>query len=205
MMFAKRAGQFAPDGGPAYQWGWRPQAGGRSRISWGDPKPWPPASSERFLRSGDWVLLDGYTNGSTDNFQRVTSEQLGDSACRNLRALPSDGGRQHYVRWRIPATGYCLRAQGTINAPHYPRPVRFQHNQVWYPPSPCSVPAYPNQVCIRQHEEWYDDNGHAYSKVLERDQYLARGLGMAFRIDTSFNNRAPADWHARMTSSWNWQ
>ncbi|AHI01527.1 hypothetical protein [Kutzneria albida] len=201
MMFSQHAGQFTPDGVNLYQWAWKPTSPTESRIYWGESKSWPPSYGERFLRDGDWVLLDGYDapdNGF--NPQRVTSESVGDANCANLSPIPSNGGRQHYVRWTIPSTAYCLQATGTITVPANGAVVHFQHNQVWYPPAPCEAPGHPGQTCIRQHEQWFDDKDQPFGLVLERDQYIARGHGMAFLIDKT----RPDQWHAHITSDWSW-
>lgn len=119
LMFARSAGQYFADGAVAGQWAWSPGSATTSDISWGDPAAWPPASAEHFVLSGNWVELDGYSDGQgqpVTEVQRVSSESMGDANCANMVALASDGGRQHYVQWTIPAAGYCLDAVGTITS-----------------------------------------------------------------------------------------
>src|SRR5690606_11511720 len=86
MLGERTAGQFwAEDSTPhdqngwRNQWTWTPQASGtESRVAWGDPAAWPPDGAERFIVSGGWVLLDGWSDNGTYYRQRVTSEWIGD-------------------------------------------------------------------------------------------------------------------------------
>jgi hypothetical protein len=203
LMFSRSAGQYFSGGAVAGQWAWSPQTASTSDISWGDPAKWPPASAEHFVRSGDWVELDGYSAGQgkpVTEVQRVTSEKIGDAACNNMVALPSDQGRQHYVRWTIPTTGYCLDAVGTITSTINGSVVHFEHKQQWAPPAPCSNAYRSGQTCISQHERWWDDNGHSYGLQIDRTQYIARGIGMAFAI----RQTVPISWSADGRYNWSW-
>lgn len=203
LMFAKSAGQYFAGGTVAGQWAWSPQTSTTSDISWGDPASWPPASAEHFVRSGDWVELDGYSNGAgtpVTEAQRVSSETIGDANCANMVPLPSDGGRQHYVRWTIPATGYCLDAIGTITSTVNGSVVHFEHKQQWGAPAPCANGYLSGQTCITQHEQWSDDNSHPYGLQIDRTQYIAQGLGMAFEI----RNTVPINWAADGRYYWTW-
>ncbi|WP_345393187.1 hypothetical protein [Nonomuraea salmonea] len=107
----RSAGQHWADGQVAGQWAWKPLSSTTSEISWGDPKKWPPAYGEKFVHSGDWLMLDGWRDNGTYYTVRVTKEQIGDAKCGNLRALATSG-RQHYVKWGISSQGYCLKAWG---------------------------------------------------------------------------------------------
>jgi hypothetical protein len=203
LMFSPSAGQYFAGGQVAGQWTWSPQSGTASDISWGDPATWPPASAEHFIRHGNWVELDGYSHGQgqpVTEVQRVTSEEIGDADCDNMRPLPSVGGLQHYVMWNIPATGYCLDAVGTITSTVNGAVVHFAHKQQWEPSAPCSNAYLSGQACIAQHEQWWDDNGHSFSLVLDRTQYIARGLGMAFKIRQTY----PTSWSADGRNYWLW-
>jgi hypothetical protein len=203
LMFSKSAGQYFAGGQVAGQWTWSPQNATTSDISWGDPSSWPPASAERFVRRGNWVELDGYSDGQgqpVTEVQRVTSDKVGNADCRNMRSLPADGGREHYVKWAIPAGGYCLDAVGTITSTVNGSVVHFEHKQVWSPPAPCSNAYLTGQTCISQHEQWWDDNGHPYGLQLDRTQYIARGLGMAFEIRQTY----PSVWSADGRYYWAW-
>ncbi|MGH8876675.1 MAG: hypothetical protein ACRD0P_04920 [Stackebrandtia sp.] len=202
LMTEKHAGSVvgADSGDVVTQWAWKPMDGGAAEIQWGNPKEgWPPKSGEHFEKDGDWVYMTGYYDHERDMFnkQEVTEEFVGDADCQNMKPLETDG-RQHYTKWEIPAEGYCLRAKGTITVEANGAVVNFEHEQRWSPPKPCENSHLGQQTCIVQHETWSDDNKHEFKKVLERDQYLAKGLGMAFRIDASF----PEDWHAEMKDSW---
>jgi hypothetical protein len=149
------------------------------------------------------VELDGYSSGQgqpVTEVQRVTSEMIGDASCGNMRPLPSDGGRQHYVTWNISALAYCLDAVGTITSTVNGSVVHFEHKQQWGPPAPCSNAYLSGQTCITQHERWWDDNGHPYGLVLNRTQYIARGLGMAFEIRQTY----PISWSADGRYYWPW-
>jgi hypothetical protein len=203
LMFERAAGQYWAGGTPAGQWAWTPSSATTSDISWGDPKAWPPKSAERFVREGDWVLLDGYNDGAgrpLTQVQRVISEKLGDATCAGMQPLPSAAGRQHYVKWTIPSAGYCLDASGTMKPPNGSTTVNFRHLQKWLPPHPCSNPTFTRQTCITQVEQWWDDNNHAYSLQLSRSIELARGLGMAFTNRTT----VPITWNADGKYYWHY-
>jgi hypothetical protein len=203
LMFSRSAGQYWSGSQVGGQWAWSPQSATVSDISWGDPASWPPSYAERLVRSGDWVELDGYSDGQgkpVTEVQRVTSETIGDAACANMTPLASDGGRQHYARWTIPAAGYCLDATGTITSTVNGSVVHFRHRQVWGAPAGCSNAYFSGQRCITQHEQWWDDNGHPYGLQIDRTQYIARGLGMAFKIPTT----VPITWTADGRYYWTW-
>ncbi len=194
----RSAGQFVSSGGATtHQWSWRTEEPGHYSISWNPDKP---EDREDFFRSSDgkWLLLNGWSGNGTYYTQRVTSERQGDVNCTNMRPIEPDGGRQHYVRWNIPAEGYCLEATGTITEKSSGKTFKFRHRQVWYPPAPCSNAHYQGQTCIRQHEIWWDNNQHPWKKTLERDQYLAKGLGMAFKIRQTY----PEPWSADLRRTW---
>ncbi|HEY3957207.1 MAG TPA: hypothetical protein VGM53_27895 [Streptosporangiaceae bacterium] len=202
-IFAKSAGQYYSGGQVAGQWTWSPQSASTSDISWGDPASWPPPSAEHFIRRGNWVELAGYSGGQgqpVTEVQRVTSDKIGNASCHHMRALPGDGHREYYVKWSIPATGYCLDAVGTITSTANGTVVHFEHKQQWGPPRRCSNAYYTGRMCITQHEKWWDDNGHAYGLQLDRTQYIARGLGMAFKIRQTY----PSPWAADGHSYWTW-
>ncbi|GAA3597003.1 hypothetical protein GCM10022235_80660 [Kribbella ginsengisoli] len=203
LMFEKSAGQYWAGGAAAGQWAWTPLTATTSDISWGDPKTWPPKSAEHFIRSGDWVLLDGYNDGAgrpLTQIQRVTSEKIGAANCTGMQPLPSASGRQHYVKWTIPTTGYCLDATGTIKPPNNSTTVNFRHLQKWSPPHPCSNQYFTGQTCITQFEQWWDDNHHPYSLQLSRTLELARGKGPAFTNHTT----VPVTWNAEARYYWHY-
>jgi hypothetical protein len=203
LMFSRSAGQYFSGGNVAGQWAWSPQGSSSSDISWGDSANWPPASAEHFVRDGDWVELDGYSDGQgkpVTEVQRVTSETVGDAGCTDMTPLPADNGRQHYVRWTTPATGYCLDAVGTITSTVNGSVVHFEHKQRWAPPAPCTNAYMSGRECIGQHEQWWDDNGHSYGLRIDRTQYIARGLGMAYAIRTT----VPISWAADGRYFWSW-
>ncbi len=188
-MFKQSAGQFFSGADYGGQWGWTPQSSTTSDISWS------PNYAERFIKSDNWVLLDGYNNGpgtAITQVQRVTSEQMGDANCNGMTDLPSANGMQHYAQWNIPASGYCLDATGTITSPTNGTTVNFRHRQQWSPPAACSNATFTGKTCISQHEQWWDDNGHPYGLQLDRSGSLAKGLGMAFTIQQTY----PSAWNA---------
>ncbi|MGH3973680.1 MAG: hypothetical protein ACRDS9_10195 [Pseudonocardiaceae bacterium] len=202
LMTQHHAGKLYSDGKPAGQWSWTPQ-GDAAEVLWGDPSKWPPANAERFIRSGDWVLLDGWRDHGTYYVQRVHRELIGDGSCRNMVPLPSEGGRQHYVQWTIPPRAYCLQAWGTITEQHTGEAFNFFHTQTWSPPSSCRNIYLGTRTCIRQHESWWDNKeapGSPITRKLERTVSLARGVGMGFVIDQTF----PHPWHAELHSEWAW-
>ncbi|MGH3897704.1 MAG: hypothetical protein ACRDTA_05500 [Pseudonocardiaceae bacterium] len=205
LMTQRHAGKFYSGGSLAGQWSWTPQ-GDESEVVWGDQSKWPPVSAERFIRAGNWVLLDGYgyRGHGTYYVQRVHRELIGDGSCRNLMPLPSEGGRQHYVQWTIPSRAYCLQAWGTVTEQLTGKIIMdFSHTQVWSPPSSCHNTYLGTQTCIRQWESWSDNKespGAPITRKLERSVLLARGVGMGFVIDQSY----PHPWHAELHSEWAW-
>ncbi|WP_199565408.1 hypothetical protein [Spongiactinospora rosea] len=201
-MMERSAGQHWADGQAAGQWTWKPLSADTSEVSWGDPKKWPPKSAEKFIHSGDWVMLDGWRDNGTYYTVRVTKEQIGDAGCGNLRTIATSG-RQHYVKWDIPGQAYCLKAWGKITEQSSGKVVDFGHTQIWHPPAPCSNRYLQNQTCIKQWESWWDNQGEPggpITKKLERDQHIARGKGMAFVIQQFF----PKPWKSEARSYWNW-
>ncbi|SDM42602.1 hypothetical protein SAMN04489726_1555 [Allokutzneria albata] len=207
MMYNKSAGLVVDSAGnPASQWAWRPEGSGKSVIRWDAPSNWnrPGDGLEHFVRDGDWLYLDVYENQSTGTYnpQRVTSEQVGDGDCANLRPLPSRNGRQHYAQWTIPAHAYCLIAEGTITTPQ--GVVRFRHRQVWSPPTTCQTRFHGAVRCVRQTESWWDDNGHPFQLRIERSQHLGKGLGMGLAIHSTVGGGKPIDWRADLRNVWTW-
>ena len=70
-------------------------------------------------------------------------------------------------------------------------------------PAPCSNRYLGDQTCIKQWESWWDNNGSPgkpIARKLERDQYIARGKGMAFKIHQYF----PKEWKSEAKSYWTW-
>jgi|GEM_PF-6838593 len=187
-MFKNSAGQHFSGADYGGQWTWTPQNSTTSDISWA------PNYAERMIKSGNWILLDGYNNGpgtAITQVQRVTSEKIGDVNCNNMQDLPPEnGGMQHYAQWSIPSTGYCLDATGTIKSPTNNTTVNFRHRQQWYPAAACSNTYFSGKTCISQHEQWWDDNNHGYQMTLDRSGAIAKGLGMAFKINQTF----PSNW-----------
>jgi hypothetical protein len=203
LMFTRSAGQYYAGTQVGGQWAWAPQSATVSDISWGDPASWPPKYAERLILSGNWVLLDGYSNGQGSQpvqVQRVTSEKLGDASCNNMKPIASDNGRQHYAQWNTPSADYCLDATGSITSTTTGTVVHFRHRQQWGAPATCSNAYIANRSCITQHEQWWDDNGHSYALQLDRTQYLAKGLGMAFKIRQTY----PTSWSADGRYYWYW-
>lgn len=185
-MFDRAAGQYWSGGAVSGQWAWEPQSATVSHIRWGDPATWPPVNYERFTRSGDWVLLDGYGDNSGLFLPLVmTLETIGDINCQNMTALPSAAGKQHYVKWEIPSPAYCLEAWGYLT--YQGTRIDFYHKQVWFPPSPpnCNNNYFVNQVCVKQYERYSDNNGNPGGPLIERhhrDHILAKGKGPAFIV-----------------------
>jgi hypothetical protein len=188
LMTQRHTGQFYSGGSPAGQWSWTPQ-GDESEVLWSDSSTWPPDSAEHFIHAGEWVLLDGWRSFGKYYVQRVNRELIGDGSCRNMTPVPSDGGREHYVQWKIAPRAYCLQAWGTITEQFSGKTVDFFHSQVWSPPSTCRNSYLGVRTCIRQWESWSDNNGApgtSITRKLERSVSLARGVGMGFVIDQTY-------------------
>jgi hypothetical protein len=203
MLFERSAGQYWSGDQVAGQWAWNPQSDSESHISWGDPAAWPPTYGEEFVHDGDWVVLEGWHDNGTFYRLDLTTERIGDGNCENMEDLPVDGPGQHYVQWEIPTEAYCLEAVGVIVEESSGIEIDFSHTQIWSPPAPCANEYYTDQTCIKQWESWSDNNGSPGEPVelrLERDQYIAKGIGMAFMIDQTF----PTSWRADLRSNWNW-
>lgn len=199
-MFARSAGQFWSGGQAAGQWAWKPVSSTESHVSWGDPANWPPEYRERFIRSGSWVLLDGWWDNGTYYTLRVTSEKIGDANCENLKTFASSG-RQHYVKWTLPTYKYCLIAKGTITEKSSGKVIDFKHLQKWSPPASCSNAYYSGKRCITQYEVWWDNNGapgQPLAHRLTRSVKLARWIGMSFTVRQSY----PSTWKADLRRHW---
>lgn len=194
----RSAGRFWSDGAKAGQWSWRTDKSGQYSVNWTEEDP---GARERFVRSkGGWLLLDGWSGNGTYYRQRVTEEKLGDAHCSHMKSVSSDGHRQHYVKWNVPEGAYCLDAKGTVTETSSGKKFHFRHRQVWSPPAPCSNAYITDRSCINQHETWWDDNQHPMRRTRERDQYLAKGLGMAFKI----RQTVPSMWSADMKEHGNY-
>jgi hypothetical protein len=179
------------DGAPASRYAWSAVAPDEAHIRWGVPQAWPPELRERFLVRGDWIMLDGWWDHGTYFKQEVTDNRWCDAQCNHCRSLPVPGP-QHYTRREVAAQGYCLKARGTIVNGATGARINFTHDQVYSPPAPCDNAALKDQRCITQHETWWDDNGSAFGKKLERTILLAKGLGPGFVTAQTF----PSDWRA---------
>lgn len=205
MLNTRHAGQIWADNALASQWAWTPQDSTTSHISWGEPANWPPDNHERFVRVGDWLLLEGFgNNAGVFAPQVVTRETIGDVNCANQRTLPVDPARrQHYVRWDIPTSPYCLQAWGYID--YLGTRVDFYHRQVWFPPSApgaCRNAYFTGQTCIKQWEIWRDNNGNPGGPLIERhrrDNVLAKGIGPGFIL-----HDYRTGWHADLRHHWDW-
>jgi hypothetical protein len=203
LMLVRSAGQYHSGGKASGQWAWKPITRTVSDITWGDPKAWPPKYAERFVLGGGWVQVDGYSAGPgkpVTQVQRVSYEAIGDGSCRNMRRFGAPGSRQHYVKWTIPSTGYCLDARGGIRNTATGKVVHFRHVQQWGPPRMCSNAYHRNRACITQHEMWWDDNGKPWGLRIKRTQWIARGLGHAFMIRST----VPVNWGADGRFFWRW-
>jgi hypothetical protein len=201
-MGARSAGQYWADGRAGGQWTWKPLSGTTSEASWGDPASWPPDYAEKFVHTNGWLMLDGWRSNGTYYRVRVTKEQIGDAKCGNLSTFATSG-QQHYVKWDIPSQAYCLKAWGTITEESSGKVIQFGHTQIWSPPAPCSNQYISGQTCIKQWESWWDnkeDRSGPITRKLDRDQYIARGKGMAFSIRQYF----PSEWRADARYYWTW-
>lgn len=205
LMFGRNAGQArTPDGTPATQWAWTPVSPTASDIRWGDPATWdsdPVPYAEHFSVEGDWVLLSGWDDNGTTYRQTMTAEWGGD--CANMTPLPPDPqGRQHYVRWEVPATEYCLRGEGTITEASSGTTFTFAHEQRWSPPAPCTSRFQGEATCISQYETWADNNYGDHTgplrQTLARTVQLAEGRGMAYTVRTT----VPQTWAADGYATW---
>ncbi len=204
-IFSNSAGNFYDTAGNwSGQWAWRTENATTASITWSSD----PNEREYFKRSADgkWLLLDGWSANGTYYRQRVTSEKKGDASCRNMLPVASEGGLQHYVQWTIPTTAYCLEAKGTITEELTGKVINFQHTQIWSPAATCSNTYHSNRSCIKQNERWWDDNQHAFALTLNRDNYLAKDLGMAFKV-VNYDLVQPGKivWQANGRNYWTWQ
>jgi hypothetical protein len=181
LMDRPASGVLWADGQPASKFEWVPVTATESHVLWGDPAQWPPTYRERFIRRGDWVMLDGWWGNGTYYQLHMDQESICSADCTGCQPLPAGRG-QHYALWKAPLAGYCLRVQGRIIAESGAGTVRFAHDQVYVPDLPCSNAHVPQAKCLMQRETWSDDNGSAYSLKLDRVSFLAAGLGPGFAI-----------------------
>lgn len=202
MSDVRSAGQYWSGAQVAGQWSWNPQSATESRVAWGDPATWPPTYAEQFIRDGDWLTLTGWFDNGTFYAVRTTAEWQAGPDCITGRTYFPTGGPQHYVRWIVPNTAYCLRAEGTITEQSTGNVLHFAHQQVWGPPAACPVSPYGAAAtdCVSQHETWSDDIGTPFLLKLDRTAWLARGQGMARKIVQTF----PSAWTADLKYFWRW-
>lgn len=189
LMNGSNAGQIWSSVGASSQWAWSPQSSTESYIQWGNPANWPPSYYEDFYHDNDWV----YLKGSNNEDLRVTDEQIGDVNCNNLVSIPlNNPAYQHYTKWGIsPSTDYCLKANGTLTDTTTGSVVNFGHEQIWYHPQSCSNAYYSNKTCLIQFESWWDNNGHPFQEVIRRRVWIAKNIGMAFKIQNYVANSQP--------------
>lgn len=197
MMFQsqRRAGQFYSGGAVAGNWTWEPQSATQSYIDWGTN------DRENYIQQGNWVMIDGWWGNGTYYTERVTQELICDASGQNCSPLPSSGGLQHYVQWSVPSGSYMLKAWGTITEQSSGKFFDFGHTQIWSGPQTCSNQYLGSQTCIKQWESWWDNNGQPgqpITRKLERDNFLARGIGMAFTVLQYY----PSSWRADLRSYW---
>jgi hypothetical protein len=208
---AGAAGQFWSGDQAGGKWEWDTVSATESRISWGDPAKWPPTYHEQFIRqtdaAGDWVRLPGWFDNGVFYKIQTTTEWQAAADCRTGRTFLPNGGAQHYVRWTIPSSAYCLYAEGdvieqTLAGALTGNTIHFVHQQVWSPPVACPSDAYGLTApsCISQWESWSDSSGTPLQVKLERTDVLARGLGPAWNIRQTY----PSVWGAdlRWVRSW---
>lgn len=214
----------AAAGGWSNMWTWDAAsngtaAGSVANIRWGTNCPWgPPSDYEKFERSSDgsWLLADGFGNDGSGVFHSidVTSETQGDINCANNVAIPNDGGKQHYMKWTVPVGGYCLQTFGVIHVDPAAGggTVNFYHRQQWYWEGTCTHSPYyadNTQTCVKQHEQWADDNpanvGHGTLQGLpliqDRDNWMAKGKGQNY---VHKNWLTTPTWVAYGKEYWSW-
>lgn len=197
MMFSRSAGQYWSSGSVAGQWAWAPQSSTESWVYWGSPAAWPPAYHERFLLSGDWVMLDGWWDNGHYYTDRTTTEYQADANCStNKINLPL--GSQHYTHQTIPAASYCLYAEGVITESVSGLSEHYKHQQVWSLAGSCSNAYQPAKPCLRQDEQWSDDSTGVMMLKVNRSGYQAKGAGLAWKITQSY----PAAWSADLRYEW---
>jgi hypothetical protein len=196
----RAAGQYWSGGQVAGQWAWSPQTPTVSDIQWGDPAAWPPPTFERFERVGDWVMMLGYGDNSGTFLKQVVTAEWSGPSLSTLTPLPVDSQqRQRYTRWTIPTQSYSMVAEGTMD--WQGTLIHWRHQQTWSPPGSVSNAYFSARQCIRQAEVWWDDLGTAGQMVekVRRDHYLARGLGVAYKIVDQLHT-----WQADGRYYWRW-
>lgn len=198
-MFDRSAGQYWAGNQVGGQWAWSPQNSTESWIYWGNPATWPPAYHERFIHTGDWVMLDGWWDNATYYTLRTTLEYQAAADCNTGRTYLVTG-QQHYTHWTIPASAYCLYAEGTITEQSSGHRFRFQHRQIWSTAGSCANAYQPAVPCLRQHEDWSDDRTSPMTLRLSRDGAFGRGYGAAWSIRQTF----PSTWAADLRYTWTW-
>lgn len=196
MMWKRRTGQIWASGKIASQFQWVPRSATEADVYHGDPDKWPPEYRERFVRDGEWVMLQGWWGNGTYYAVNVSKEELCDQDCGSCTTVATSGP-QHYAKWAIPGQPYCLRAEGVVTEQSSGKTLRFGHTQWYGAPAPCANSYFSGQRCISQREVWWDDNSTPYQKKLDRKQQLAKGLGPGFTIDQVF----PAPWKAELRHS----
>ena len=199
LMFSRSAGQYWSGNQVGGQWAWSPQSSQESWIGWGNPATWPPAYHERFLLSGDWVYVDGWWDNNTYYKIQTSSEwTANDTNCLNRTYLST--GAQHYVKWTVPSSSYCVHAEGIITEMSTGHITTYRHDQKWSRQDVCANPYNASRPCLIQTESWWDDNNSPFQLKLTRSGSIGKGVGMAWNIRQTF----PSVWNSDLRYWWGW-
>lgn len=183
-MFTRSAGQHwnAASSQAAGQWAWAPQSETSSHVRWGHPSTWPAGTVERFSHDGDWVRLDGWHDSHVYQL-RTTVEWVASADCATGRVALTPGGAQRYAKWNVDSQPYCLFAAGTVTQVSTGKVIAFAHEQVWSLET-CANAYLGSRSCLKQVERWWDDNGTPWAEKVNRTQWIGKGVGLAYKIES---------------------
>ncbi len=139
---------------------------------------WEP-TLEFFTWNNTWIYLDYFQNIHTKEkyIQRVTEQTY----CKNNQCVTDPNPSLQWYAPRYITDNFILDARGTITGPSG-IVVNFRHSQTWTTNLICNTPYYSSIDCIRQTEQWWDDNGSAYQQRIDRDTYYGKALGIGLII-----------------------
>lgn len=197
MMFQRTGGQHwnATSNTVSGQWAWTPQSATSSYVTWGHPSTWPAGTVERFSRDGDWIRLDGWHDSQVYEL-RTSVEWMANADCVTGRVALTPGGPQRYAKWNVDSQPYCLFSLGTIRQVSTGKLISFAHQQIWSQET-CTNAYLGSRSCLKQVERWWDDNGTPWTEKVTRTQWIGKGVGLAYKIDSKGTK-------LDLRYAWNW-
>jgi hypothetical protein len=121
-------------------------------------------------------------------------ETFADADCVSNRTDLPAGGAQRYTKWKVTTQPYCMFAAGIITQLSTGKTIDFTHQQVWSRGS-CTSTYFGKRDCLGQRETWADNNMSVFMvKIDNSTQYIGKGVGMAYILDTPYRGATRWTW-----------